>query len=119
VRRQEVFPDDVRHRKSAGHSRKAGKFQGKCNNCGKAGHKVTDCWVLEENKHKLPNWNKNKEHANTAVNKGDAGPKVEILLCGMKFPQDQRMLNNPNMWIADSAATVHTTPHEMGMHKVK
>ena len=31
-----------------------GKFQGKCNNCGKQGHKMADCWDLDENKNKRP-----------------------------------------------------------------
>jgi hypothetical protein len=30
------------------------------------------------------------------------------------------MLTDPNVWIADSAAVVHTTtPHKMGMRKLK
>jgi hypothetical protein len=36
------------------------------------------------------------------------------------FSSYQHMLNDPNMRIADSTAImVHTTPHEMGMHKLK
>jgi hypothetical protein len=29
------------------------------------------------------------------------------------------MLNNPNVWIADSAAVVNTTAHKIGMHILK
>jgi hypothetical protein len=39
---------------------------------------------------------------------------VECMLCGMTFPNTQELLIDPNIWIADTAATVHMTPHEMG-----
>jgi hypothetical protein len=48
-----------------------------------------------------------------------AGPKVEYLLCGMYFQVDQRMLTDLNVWIADTSATVHTTPYASGMHNIK
>jgi hypothetical protein len=82
--------------------------------------KLQDCWALEENKHKHPTWNKNKEYANATMDHaGILGPKVKFFVCGFTFPQDQRILNDPNAWIADSAAMVNTIPHKMGMHKVK
>ena len=33
---------------------------------------------------------------------------------GLTFPTDQSFLSDPNVWIADTAATVHTTPHSQG-----
>ena len=33
---------------------------------------------------------------------------------GLTFPTDQSFLSDPNVWIADTAATVHTTPHFHG-----
>ena len=35
------------------------------------------------------------------------------------FPVDSKMLSDPNVWIADSGATVHTTLYATGMHKVR
>jgi hypothetical protein len=35
------------------------------------------------------------------------------------FPGDQKMLTDPNVWIADTVAMVHMTPYAMGMHKIK
>jgi hypothetical protein len=47
------------------------------------------------------------------------GKKVEFLLCGVTkflFPQSQDLLLDPNIWILDLAATVHTTAHKQGFH---
>ncbi len=61
-------------------------------------------------------WKPKSEAAALAV---EGGSKVEFLLCGMRFPVDQSFLSNPNVWIADSAATVHNTPHTIGMTNVR
>jgi hypothetical protein len=37
----------------------------------------------------------------------------------MSFPTDQSMLMDPNGWIANTAATAHTTPHVVGMSNSK
>ena len=34
------------------------------------------------------------------------------------FPDDQKLLNHPNFWIADTAASVHMTPYKQGMRNV-
>jgi hypothetical protein len=42
---------------------------------------------------------------------------VELLLMaglGLSFPTDQLLLSDPNVWITDTAAKVHTTPHKQG-----
>jgi hypothetical protein len=36
----------------------------------------------------------------------NTSPRVEFIFCGMSFPGDQKMLKDPNAWIADNAATV-------------
>jgi hypothetical protein len=90
-----------------------GKFSGKCCNCGKLGHREADCWEKEENKSKRPANYKVKEE--TSASAVDSGSKVEFLLCGVTFPTDQAILLDPNVWIADTAATVHNMPHSVGM----
>jgi len=94
------------------------KFNGKCNNCGKVGHKEANCWEKEENKHKRPEGFKSRS-AETAASAVDNGSRVEFLLCGMTFPTDQAILMDPNVWIADTAATVHNTPHMDGMTNLR
>ena len=96
------------------------KFKGKCNNCGKEGHKAADCWEKEENKDKRPKGYKvSTEKANAAVDNNSGGGTVEFLLCGVTFPLQQDLLDDPNVWIADSAATVHSTPHSISLTNVK
>jgi len=44
-------------------------FKGRCNNCGKIGHKAADCWDREENKSKRPNnWKSPKKPDNNNNN---------------------------------------------------
>ena len=44
------------------------KFIGKCEGCGKSGHKKADCWQEEANKGKRPKWW--KDQAKTVVTVG-------------------------------------------------
>ena len=85
---------------------KSGKFTGKCNNCGKVGHREVDCWEKEGNKAKRPTGyrtakdkEKGGEKAASAV---DGGNKTEFLLCGLTFPEETGLLTDPNVWIADT-----------------
>jgi hypothetical protein len=163
-----------------------GKFKGKYNNCGKIGHKKSECWQLEENKNKRTKDYRrgNAEHGNAVISVGtvdddsdaeflmctmcydeegtnEKGIAVladeheydedetfdfvsgneeeeyegsmmsfedvdyplpyedlaEIALCAMKFPNDMRLLLDPNVWIADTSATVHSTPNSSVMIK--
>jgi hypothetical protein len=41
--------------------------------------------------------------------------KGEIVLVGMEFPDSMRLLNDPNIWIGDTAASVHTSPYKHDM----
>ena len=52
-----------------------------------------------------------KEHANAAIG-GET--RVEYQLASLKFPKAMEMLSDPNVWIADSATTVHMTANENG-----
>jgi hypothetical protein len=96
------------------------KFQKKCDNCGWPGHKSTHCWEKEENQGKRPEWfNKNKSSSEVGATAQDSGKHVGFMLCGVTkftFPQSQDLLLDPNIWIADLAATVHTTAHKQGFH---
>jgi hypothetical protein len=84
------------------------------------------CWELPSNANKRPkNW-KSKigvEAANIAHD-GRASTNVELLLSNMdehmNYGQnDESLLMDPNIWIGDSAATVHMSPHEEGMTNMK
>jgi hypothetical protein len=103
-----------------GQKQKRQKFKGKCFNCGGINHLAKDCWEKPENADKRPSgWkskmnpsNKTKETANPAV---DNGPHVEFMLNVMTFPKTQSLLSDPNVWIRDIGASVHMTPHKVGM----
>jgi hypothetical protein len=63
------------------------------------------------------------EIANVACD-GQSGPTVELLLSNIddemqSFPDSQAILLDPNVWIGDTAATVHMTPHAEGMVNMK
>jgi len=40
-------------------------------------------------------------------------------LASMTIPADFRLLSTPNIWIADTGATIHNTPHQEGMTNIK
>ena len=37
----------------------------------------------------------------------------------MTIPADFRLLSTPNIWIANTGATIHNTPHQEGMTNIK
>jgi hypothetical protein len=41
----------------------------------------------------------------------------EIALCAIKFPNSMKLLLDPNVWIADTGATVHSKPNSSAMIK--
>lgn len=64
------------HKNTKGKSngKSAGRFTGKCNECGTIGHKAADCWEKSENASKRPsNWRskKNGESANVNVDSNE------------------------------------------------
>ena len=90
------------------------RFNGKCHLCGKEGHKKAQCWELESNKHLRPkNWVSAKEQEKGLA----ASNGVEYLLMAYEkqFPGSTSLLKDPNVWIADTGATTHSSPHEEGM----
>jgi hypothetical protein len=44
---------------------------------------------------------------------------VEYLLCGLTIPTDSKILLDPKIWIADTAASVHVTAHKEGLQEVQ
>ena len=90
------------------------RFHGNCNNCGKKGHKRAQCWELEENKKNRPGGaSKSDEHGAAAV-------EFSLMSGDRKtFPDNAEFLKNPCVWIADSGATTHSTPHRHSVSRVK
>jgi hypothetical protein len=68
------------------------------------------------NRHKKLQWLKNKEQVRAAIGRSAA---PELLLCGLTFPTSQKILEDPNVWIGDTAATTHSTPHTQGLYDMK
>ena len=88
-----------------------------CSDCGKRGHIAEDCWLKEENKDKRPaNYTIPGEQGAAAV---ETGSRVELLLCTMDFQTEIELLNDPDVWIGDTGATVHMSPHKGGMTNVR
>jgi cation transport regulator ChaB len=83
-------------------------------------------WELPHNAgNRPPNWKTkiNNETANMSQDM-DTDQRVELLLSNVDrntqfFPEYKDMLKNPNIWIGDTAATVHMTSHEDGMVDIK
>jgi hypothetical protein len=49
----------------------------------------------------------------------DTGDEIELVLGAMEFPTTQKWLQDPNVWVGDTWATVHMTPHRQGMTNLK
>lgn len=114
------------------------KLNVNCNHCGKKGHKEEDCWEKPGNSGKRPAWYlKMKARRETGSVAVDRESKVEYVMAGVDysiaecietacmadgghaFPDSQKLLDNPNFWIADTAASIHMTPHKMGFSNLK
>ena len=93
----------------------------KCKHCGKP-HPSDTCWSLPENASKRPaNYKGKVQEVGAAAISGDSTTckSVEYMLAGIEFPTDISILEDPNVWIADSATTVHNTPYSLGMVNLK
>jgi hypothetical protein len=88
-----------------------------CSICNKIGHGNSNCWLKPGNENKKPQWLKNKEQASPAILGRSIAP--ELLLCRMTFPNFQKMLEDPNVWIGDTAATTKSTPCTLGLYKMQ
>jgi len=99
------------------------KFKQKHNKCGKIGHKEADCWDKAANRDKRPSWYKSKSEMGASVAdkaNSDGGSMVEYLMHGMEFPQQAKLLQDSNVWIADPGATVHSSPYtKQGMENIQ
>jgi hypothetical protein len=96
-----------------------------CRHCG-GKHMDNKCWELPQNAKNRPvNWvsKKTTESANVATDVASS-PNVELLLSNIDdeprtFSKYQDMLLQPSIWIGDTAATVHMSPHHEGMVNMK
>jgi hypothetical protein len=43
---------------------------------------------------------------------------IEYLLCGLTNPTENKILLDPNVWIADTAASMHATAHKEGLQGI-
>ena len=110
-----------------------GQFHSKCNLCGRVGHKAVNCWEREDNRDRRPPGfvpvseratadatRSGREQGLVSVDKGRV-MESEVLLYGqgLTFPRKPQLLNDPNLWIADSGASVHSTPFCHGLTNLK
>lgn len=90
----------------------------KCGICQKP-HDTSACWEKPENAHKRPKWYKTKGATQGEVGAmatgGEGGKTIELMLAGMSFPTTLKILDDPNIWIADTGTTVHNTPYLFGI----
>jgi hypothetical protein len=90
-----------------------------CRHCG-GKHMDYKCWELPQNaKNRPTNWVSKKTTESTHV-AADVDPKVELLLSIIDdephtFSHQQDMLLLPDIWIGDTAATVHMSQHQEGL----
>jgi hypothetical protein len=96
-----------------------------CKHCGRKGHSPDKCWMLDKNKAKRPEWfdpekycrKKEREVSNVAVSHSRGG--LELLLMALSFPKALDLLDNLNIWIADTVASCDSTPHSRGAVNVR
>ncbi len=75
------------------------------------------------NKAKRPKGYKTVKEQGTGSEKAasavDGRKTTEFLLCALTFPEETGLLDDPNVWIEDTAATVHMTPYPSGITSVR
>jgi hypothetical protein len=95
-----------------------------CTRCGKKGHEDSKCWHNPANAASRPSWFTVPTNAAppTEVTNICHDSEVEIL-CSMVttqlFPKDIKLLEDKNIWIGDTAATVDMTRYATGMQDLK
>jgi hypothetical protein len=101
-----------------------------CGHCGKPNHVETQRWRKPGNEYLKHDWLKKKEQVNASVDEGtspellvccmEVGTELsELQFCGLTFPTAQKILSDPNVWIADSVATVCSTGHKEGLYELR
>jgi hypothetical protein len=48
----------------------------------------------------------------------DINKTIEYLLCGLTNPTENKILLDPNLWIVDTAASMHATAHKEGLQGI-
>ena len=105
-----------------------GKYTGApCGNCGKNTHPTARCWDDPKNESKRPPWwkdlSKATEVAASVADNSDSESESEVMLMGIdttfEFPQDAGMLHDPNVWLADTGASVHITRSQIGATNIQ
>jgi len=97
----------------------------KCFLCGKLGHIRANCWELESNASRRPNnWKSSLKTEVGAVSTSNKKNGIEVCFCSpttstQVFPDDLKLLNDPNVFIADSAATYNMSKYAEGMYDWK
>jgi hypothetical protein len=86
----------------------------KCINCNKKGHLAKDCWFKEANKDKRPAGFKTKTQLHNSNEEAavyvDRNMDIQEYLLGTM--ELEEIISDPTIWIADTAAKVHMTPHQ-------
>jgi hypothetical protein len=95
-----------------------------CPHCGRTGHEPEKCWMLKKNKSKRPDWFDIEKYPKKGNNKKTkevsvVGHGPELLLATMSFPNSLKLLDDPNIWIADTGATCDSTPHDDGAVNIR
>ena len=103
-----------------------------CRHCKKKGHVEARCWSKPGNEKLVPKrfQKKKKNDSNDTTggsgsgersNAAVSGSSVEYLLSGIEmcFPDDLRLLENPNIFIGDTGATNHVVVNKKGCHNIR
>jgi hypothetical protein len=102
--------------------KRSGNNNSNNSNKGNTGTKETDCWKKPEDKEKAPEWFKNNKRPEIG---GAAVDGVEFvcvgidqfgLSAGQYFPDNMKLLSDPNIWIADTGATCDMMPYPDSWH---
>jgi hypothetical protein len=92
----------------------------KCLNCGIKGHLAKYCWYKEFNKSKRPSAfvkkleKRNEETAAAGMDNG-----IQEYLLGLAENDGEGLLEDPDLWIADTAATAHMTPYQSDLMNLR
>jgi hypothetical protein len=84
----------------SGRNSSSTKFDGKCNHCGKRGHKEDQCWI------KHPELKPEKGRSDRKNEK----PRFAMMATVMTPAASKRQLG-PHIWFTDSGASDHFSPH--------